>query len=252
MKPALLACFLVFLTGCSLFDENEDPANWSAERYYQSAQDALKLSDYQMAIQRLEDLEVRYPFSSYTAQGQLEIAYAYYKYDEPELAITAAERFIKLYPRNKNIDYAYYIMGLSNFNRGLSSIDFVLGLDPSKRNPKSATDAFLSFELLITRFPDSQYVADSKQRMIYLRNRLAETELHAARYSIARGAHLAAVTRAKHVIEAYPQSQAIPDALAIMLESYQALEINDLAEDTLAILKLNYPDHPAVAKALKQ
>ncbi len=251
MKPALLAFLLLSLTGCSLFDENEDPANWSAERYYQSVQDALKISDYQIAIQRLEELEIRYPFSSYATQGQLEIAYAYYKYDEPELAITAAERFIKLYPRNKNIDYAYYIMGLSNFNRGLSSLDFILDLDPTKRDPKSATDAFFSFEQLISRFPDSQYVDDAKQRMIHLRNRLAETELHAARYSVARGAHLAAVTRAKHVIETYPQSQAIPDALVIMLESYQALNIDDLADDTLAILKLNYPDHPSIAKLAK-
>jgi len=252
LKPALIATLLLCLSGCTLFDETEDPSNWTAQRYYEEAKAALDIGDYQMAIQHLEDLEIRHPFSSYTTQGQLEIAYAYYKFDEPESAIAAAERFIKLYPRNEHVDYAYYIIGLSNFHRGLTAMDFLLDLPPSKRDPKPALDSFMSFEQLISRYPDSVYVPDAKQRMIYLRNRLAETEMHAARYFVARGAHLAAINRAKYVIEHYPQSQAVPDALALMMTSYQVLHIDDLAQDTREILALNYPKHPSLDKTAKQ
>ena len=234
----LLTTFL--LGGCATTDL--DPSKWPAERFYNEAKEALSDGDYETAIKRFEDLEIHHPFSNYTQQAQLEVAYAYYKYDEPDSAIAAADRYIKLYPRADNVDYAYYLRGLVDFERGLASLDLALGLDVTKREPKSAKSAFTYFEELIKRFPNSQYVEDAKLRMIDLRNRLATYELYVADYYMRRGAYLSAVNRCKEVLENYPQTPAIPDALVIMVQAYRQLGINDLAEDALKVLQLNYPD----------
>ncbi len=238
-----LGLAILLSSGCSIFQSDENQGRWSAERYYHEAQSALEIGDYQAAINHLEDLEIQYPFSRYTSQGQLEIAYAYYKFNEPESALAAAERFIKLYPRHEHVDYAYYLKGLANFERGVSSLDLLLDLETTRRDPKPALESFRAFEQLIRRFPDSDYVADAKQRMVYLRNRLAQYELYIARYYMRRGAPLAAVNRSKQLLETYPRTPSIPEALALMSEAYLALDLKDLAEDTQKILQANYPDY---------
>lgn len=231
----------LLLGGCASVDI--PPSEWPAKRFYNEAQESLAIGDFENAIKHFEDLEIHHPFSQYTQQAQLEVAYSYYKYDEPDSALSATDRYIKLYPRANNVDYAYYLRGLISMERGISNFDLWLGLDQTKRQPQTFKDAFYYFEELITRFPNSDYANDAKQRMIHLRNHLAENELHSARYYMKRGAYLSAVNRVKYVIENYPQTPAIPDALAIMVKAYQELGVNDLADNALEILKLNYPDH---------
>ena len=238
LTSLLLATLL--LGGCATTDL--DPSKWAAERFYREAKEALDGNDYEIAIKRYEDLEIHHPFSPYTQQAQLEVGYAYYKYDEPDYAIAAADRYIKLYPRAGNVDYAYYLRGLASYERSLSTLDLALGLDATKREPKSAKNAFIYFEELITRYPNSPYGDDAKRRMIDLRNRLAAYEMHVADYYMRRGAYLSAANRCKEVLENYPQTPAIPAALLTMAEAYRQLGINDLADDTLQVIKLNYPD----------
>jgi len=238
--PVLL---LTLLVGCA---STSNPDTWPASEFYGQAQESMSIKDYQTAIKHYEDLEIHHPFSPYTQQAQLEVAYAYYKYDEPDSAIAAANRYIKLYPRTKDVDYAYYLRGLVSFERSMSSLDLTLGLDFSKRQPKTAKDAFQYFEDLIKRYPDSKYVNDAKQRMLDIRNKLAQYELHAANYYFRRGAYLSAAKRAQYVLANYPQTPAIPDALIIMIKAYRQLGINDLADDAFKVFKLNYPDHEAI------
>lgn len=240
----LLTLTTLLLAGCAT--TKDDPSTWSAQRYYEEAQKAMNAEDYQTAIKHFEDLEVRHPFGPHTEQAQLEIGYAYYKFDEPESAIAAADRFIKLYPRHKNVDYAYYIKGLANFNRGLSSFDLFLGLDPTARDPKPARDAFRNFSDLTQQFPNSRYADDARQRMLHLRNHLAQYELHVADFYLRRQAYLAAANRGKYILETYPQTPAVPQALSIMVQSYRQLQLNDLANDALTVLKLNYPNSSAL------
>ncbi|ALP52856.1 hypothetical protein Tel_06630 [Candidatus Tenderia electrophaga] len=234
---------LALLSGCA---STQDPSTWSAKRFYDEARDAMEVEDYQSAIKYYEDLEIHHPFSPFAQQAQLEVIYAYYKYDEPESAIAAADRYIKLYPRAADVDYAYYLRGLVSFERGMGSLDLWLGLEADRRQPQSARNAYRYFEELIKRFPDSRYVADAKQRMLHLRNQLARYELNVADYYFRRGAYLSAANRAKYALENYPQTPAIPDALVIMIKAYRRLGVADLAADALEVMQLNYPDHEAL------
>lgn len=206
---------------------------------YNEAKTTLKEESYESAIKQFESLQSRYPYGRYAQQAQIEIAYAYYKQNEAESAISAADRFIKQYPNNPHVDYAYYLKGLANFHGEIG----LLGLlgDPTERDPKAAQDSFAAFKDLVARFPGSKYVPDARLRMQYLINALAKYEIHVASYYQRRGAHIAAVNRAKEVLTQYPNSPATRDALLILVKSYDAIGMKDLRDDAQRVLGKNFP-----------
>ncbi|ADE13775.1 outer membrane assembly lipoprotein YfiO [Nitrosococcus halophilus Nc 4] len=247
-----LSLFLVlWLGGCSwLGKPQEQPeADWNVERYYSEAKAALNSGNYQQAITLYEQLEARYPFGVYAQQALLESAYAYYKFDEPESALAALDRFIRLYPLNPHMDYAHYLKGLVNFHRGIGLIEKYIPRDESQRDPESARDALKDFRTLVKRFPDSRYAKDGAQRIVYLRNRLAQHEINVAQYYMRRGAYIGAINRAKYVVENYQRTPTVPEALTIMARGYKVLGLDELAEDTLRVLETNFPGHPGIAQA---
>jgi len=205
---------------------------------------------FDTAIDYYEKLEARYPFGQFAQQALLESAYAHYKDDSPELAVAAADRFINLYPRHPNVDYAYYIKGLSNFNRNFGFFQRYIPTDREQRDQAAALQAFNDFAELLKLFPDSKYAEDSRQRMVYLRNSVAEYDVHVGRYYIKRGAYLAAVNRGRNVVENYPKTSAVPNALAVMLVGYTLLDMEKLAQDTRRVIELNYPEHPILKESI--
>jgi len=236
--PLMLSLGLIACS-TSAIDDPDETIHWTAEKFYKEAKDALKIGDYQSAIDYLEKLEARYPFGRYAQQAQLEIAYAYYKFDESESAISAADRFIKLHPRNPNVDYAYYLKGLASFPSENNFLEDMMDKDQSKLDPGAARRSFDYFSVLIQNYPNSKYVEESKKRMQFLRNNLAKHELNVANFYIRRGAFVAAANRAKYILENYQQTPSIPDALTILREAYTKLNMADLADDTGRIIKLN-------------
>lgn len=213
---------------------------------YSEAKTALDDANYSQAITKLEALQSRYPYGRYAQQAQLELAYANYKLNEPLSAISAADRFIKQYPNNPHVDYAYYIKGLSNFNVDIGLLGTLAGQDPTERDPRAAQDSFDAFKDLVTRFPGSKYAPDSRLRMQYLVNALAKYEIHVASYYQRRGAHISAVNRAKNVLAQYPNSTSAKDALSILVKGYDALGMPQLRDDAQRVLDLNFPQ-PAPA-----
>lgn len=239
MRQLAIILLSVLIASCAMFsDDNEKSEDWQAQRFYEEGKAALKIGDYQTAIKHFEDLESRFPFGSYAQQAQLELAYAYYKYEEPESAIAAADRFIKLYPRHEAVDYAYYLKGLARFPTP-GALDKWFKIDDAERDPGSSEQAFQYFSELVERFPQSKYAPDAIQRMVFLRNYLARYELATARYYFKREAYVAAVNRAKHLLERYPQSDSVPAALELMAEAYEKLNLKDLAADARRVLELN-------------
>ncbi len=247
----------MLLPACGLLPEVQDETKgWSAQKLYTEAKSEMADGGYEKAIQYFEKLEARYPYGRYAQQAQIEVAYAYYKSNEPASAIAACDRFIKLHPNHPNVDYVYYLKGLVNFNDDLGLLGALsekvaetsetlaplAKQDATERDPKAAREAFDSFKELTTRFPDSKYTPDAIARMKYLVNALASHEVHVARYYYKRGAYIASVNRAQSVLQQYPQAPAIEEALTIMVKDYDALGMNDLRDDTLRIMRKNFPN----------
>ncbi len=248
IKKAFLILMLASLAACSTMDlvtpidTPDKTANWSAADFYDEAKKSLDDENYINAIELYEGLESRYPFGQYAQQAQIDLAFAYYKNDEPESAIATANRFIRIHPRHKNVDYLYYLKGLINFNRGIGFLERYLPTDKSQRDPGAAIESLDDFATLIRRFPNSQYVADSKQRIIALKSNLALHELNVANYYMKRKAYVAAINRAKNIIEQYQNTTAVPRALLLMVDAYQHINMNDLAADAQRVYDLNYPN----------
>lgn len=243
MKRSVALILALLLSACAIFGdptEIDETKGWTVQRINSEAEKALKDRDYDKAIKYYQIIESRYPHGRYALQAELEVAYAYYKKGEAASAIAAADRFIKLHPHHPNVDYLYYLKGLATFNeRGI--VDKLTAQNISDRDPKSLRESFASFKELVTRFPESKYVKDAQARMVYLVNTLAEHEMFVARYYMKREAYLAAVNRCKFVLENYPQTPAVEEALVTMISAYDLMGLEDLKQDALRVLKTNYP-----------
>jgi outer membrane protein assembly factor BamD len=243
MKRSLVVLLLLLVSGCGILPEVQDETkNWSAQKLYTAARDEMNDANYSKAIKYFENLEARYPYGSYAQQAQLEIAYAYFKDNEPVSAIAACDRFIKLHPNHPNVDYAYYLKGLTNFNEDQGLLAAIADQDLTERDPKALNEAFEAFSELVKRFPDSKYAPDAAARMKYLVNAVSSHEVHVARYYMKRGAYVAAANRAAYAVKHYPQAPAEEEALAILVLAYEGMGITDLHDDALRVLKLNFPD----------
>jgi outer membrane protein assembly factor BamD len=239
----------VILTLSACASWKEDPTrNWSASQLYGEAKAALDGGSYDQAVEYYELLEARFPFGRFAQQAQIEIPYAYYKAGESEAALVAVDRFIQLNPRHPNLDYAYYLRGLINFNRDQGLLTNIFPMDPAELDTKPLNQAFQDFSRLVNEFPESRYAADSRQRLIFIRNALAAHEVRVAEFYMERRAWVAASQRARYVVERYQGAEVMPQALAILVQSYQALDLADLAEDTMAVLELNYPQQAAMLR----
>ena len=247
--PALLAaCLLV--VGCSSTPEDKT-ANWTNDRIYSEARDELSGGSYDKAVPLLEKLEGRAAGTPLAQQAQLEKAYAQYKAGDKAQAISTLDRFMKLHPASPALDYALYLKGLVNFNDDLGMFSWLSRQDLSERDQKAAKDSFEAFRDLSTRFPDSRYAPDARQRMVYIVNSLAQYEVHVARYYYQRGAYVAAIGRAQSAIADYQNVPAIEEALYILIKSYDALGMTQLRDDTQRVMDTTYPQSKSGVSGIK-
>ncbi len=244
LLPALALTLAV--AGCASLDEKEATRNWTPKQFYDTAHEAVDGKDYDTATKYFELLVARYPFSPQAQQGMIELGYSYYKSGEPDSAISTLDRFLKLFPGHAHADYAWYLKGLTNYNRADSLFDRFMSVDDSQRDPGAARNSFQDFDTLVRKYPDSRYVEDARSRMAYLRDRLAYYEVHVADWYWRRGAYAACTNRARYVIENYASAPATPDALSLMAACYGKLGMQTLESDAQRILALNAPQHPGV------
>ncbi|TVP88504.1 MAG: outer membrane protein assembly factor BamD [Thioalkalivibrio sp.] len=237
----IVLAVILTVSGCAAL--RDDPtADWSASQLYGEAKAALDSRNYQQAVEYYELLEARFPFGRFAQQAQIEIPYAYYKAGEAEAALAAVDRFVQLNPRHPNLDYAYYLRGLINFDPDQGFLSRIFPMDPAEMDTGPLEQAFQDFGRLVSEYPESRYATDARQRMVFIRDALAAHELRVAQFYIERRAWVAAVQRARFVVERYPGAAVMPQALAILYQSYEALDLDDHAENTLAVLELNHPD----------
>lgn len=252
MKPfKVLIVFVLFLTliACAKWGKEDDDDNgpykgMSAKQLYAASQQSLVKEQYANASKQLEAMETMYPFSNYAEKAQLNLIYAYYQNNEYASAAATAERFIHLYPRSRQVDYAYYMRGLANFQQTRGTFSTVLPLDEAWRDPGSQAQAYADFSTLVQKFPTSRYRANALQRMIFLRNMFAQRELHTANYYYDHKMYVAAAERASYLVKNYPQAPSVKSALGILYRSNLALGLTKAAQDTLAAYQLTYPNQP--------
>jgi len=251
-RIALLTLSAVLaLSGCKK-DEFDLDDGKSAEQLYSEAKNLLDKENYQAAVRGYKKLQTRFPFGRFAEQAQLEMAYAFYKAHQPEQALATADRFIRTYPTHPNVDYAYYIRGLTNYEQRVGFLEKMMPTRIRDRDQAAARDAFLDFDELVRRFPDSRYAPDARQRMIYLRNALSYYEIDVARYYLRRKAYVAAANRARYLLQTYPGTPEEGDALEILNIAYTKLDMPELADDAMRVLKLNFPNHPYVTGERKK
>jgi len=238
----------VALGGCAWFGDKVDPhKDWTATQYYQAAKEEFDAHNWEAAIKLYEQLQSKFPYGRFAQQSELEVAYAYYKQGETAQAISALDKFMKLHPNHPNLDYAIYLKGLVNFKEDLGILARWISQDLADRDPKAARDSFEAFKDLVTRFPDSRYAEDSRERMAYLVEALARHEVRVARYYLTNGSYVAAINRAQESIVRFPNSSTHREALEVMIEAYDRMGMHDMRDDTRKVLAKNYPQDKMAA-----
>ncbi|GAA5217000.1 outer membrane protein assembly factor BamD [Corallincola platygyrae] len=251
MRKFLLPLALIaLLSACSNSNQTvERVPEKSPAALYQDAQEALEVGNFLTSIQTLEALASRYPFGPYAHQTQLDLLYAYYKSGQTAQALATADRFIRLNPTHPDNDYVYYMRGLVNVEADGEILHDLLGIDRSDRDPGLIKQAFDDFSKVVSRYPDSKFAPDARQRMIFIKERLARHELSVANYYIEREAYIAAANRGRYIIETFGDTRASEGALEVMVRAYEKLGLDDLKADAEATLRLNFPDNELVSKS---
>jgi outer membrane protein assembly factor BamD len=249
--PSLVAVGIAVLLSACATVEADKTIGWSPNKIYSEAKDEMSAGAYDRAVNLFEKLEGRAAGTPLAQQAQIEKAYAYYKTGDKAQALATLDRFIKLHPASSALDYALYLKGIINFNEDLGLFSFLSRQDLSERDQKAAKESFESFKELSTRFPDSRYTVDARQRMVYIVNSLGQYEVHVARYYYSRGAYVAAINRAQATLADYSNVPAVEEALYIMVKSYDALGMAQLRDDTQRVLTINYPNSQYSASGFK-
>lgn len=243
LSLSLVATMAILLAACSTSTEPSDAYKGeTSHEIYLHGRAALQNRDYGEGIKRFEALDVQYPFGADTQSAQFFIIYAYYMKEEYPLAYSAADRFIRLYPTYPYLDYAYYLRGLSDFYLNMGVMERTFSIDLAKRDSTQLQKSYNDFSELVERFPESRYAPSAHQYMVYLRNLMARHELQVAQYYYDHRAYVASAARASDVVAHYQGAPAVPSALALMVKSYHQLGETKLEQDSLSVLKYNYPN----------
>ena len=244
LSKVLLSTAILVLAGCSSSPDDEDLviANQGAQALYEDAKEKMKVGNFNAATATLSALDSRFPFGPLSHQVQLDLIYSYYKTSKTEQALATIDRFTRLNPNHSDVDYAFYMRGLSNMEADRNLFQDIVGIDRSDRDPSRSRQAFEDFRSLIEKYPNSKYAADAQKRMLHIKSRLAKYEIIIARYYMRREAFVAAANRGRYVLEYYSDTNHVQQALEIMVECYDQLKLDELKNNAMKTLKLNYPD----------
>ena len=248
-RKYLLTCLIItcLLSGCSFLDkmleEEDTTVGLTAAELYGEGKEFLNLEDFNNAIKYFEVLESRFPFGKYSTQAMLDLSYAYYASEQRDKAIIEINRFIRLYPNHPEVSYAYYLRALANFDKDANVLTRFFGYDPSRYDVTALKESFNDFSIVVNRYPETKYADDSLNRLIYIRNQIARNELYIAEYYSKRSAHVAAIERIKYMLENYGGTPSTEKGLLILVESYNNLNMRQLAFDSARVLKKNYPEY---------
>lgn len=232
------------LIGCSTTEDEQLRENMGqgASELYDSAKEMMDLGNFSAAAEMFSNIDSQFPFGPLSHQVQLNLIYCYYKSAQVDMALATIDRFVRLNPNHASVDYALYMRGLTNMEADDNIFQDLLNMDTSDRDASKSREAFNDFRNLLNKYPDSVYASDAKQRMIYIKSRLARYEIKVAQYYMKREAYVAAANRGRYVLENFPDVPQVQQALEIMVSSYEQLGLDQLRSNAMKALRLNYPN----------
>lgn len=238
---ALASILTLALAACA--SKNEKAA--TPEETYKEAKEELSSGGFDKAIVLLDKVQATAAGTSLAEQAELDKAYAHYKNLENPQALATIDRFIKLYPSSPALDYALYLKGTINFADNTGLLGKWSTQDLAERDQRASRLSFEAYRQLLEQFPNSRYAPDARQRMVYIVNSLAQSEVNIARYYYARGAYVAAINRAQAAISEYRDAPALEEAMGILVRSYDALGLTQLRDDAERVMQKSFPNSGA-------
>ena len=217
----------------------QDEAEPAEVILYRMAQDRMNAQNFMGAVESLARIERFYPFGVYAEQARADLIYAHYMTGDYDQAYAASEKFIRLYPRNTNIDYAYFMKGMTGYYADDGLLGNIFSLSLAKRDISGAMQSYADLTEFLIRYPESEYIDSARERLIFLRNLIASSELDGAEYYMKRGAYLAALKRANYVLKNIPNSTETERALDIMKRSFIELGYEEYAEIISSVEVIN-------------
>lgn len=235
----------MFLAACAsdadldlaTYVEQTDPA----DVLYNQGLANLEAGRMKEAAAKFDAVDRQHPYSEFARKSMVMSAFAQYRQGNYDEAITAGKRYVNLYPSTPDAAYAQYIVGLSYFRQ----------IRDVTQDQKESRRAIEAMEEVVARWPDSEYVEDAKEKIRFARDQLAGKEMQIGRYYLERREYLAAIKRFRYVVEQYPNTRHVEEALARLTESYYAMGLTSEAQTAAAVLGHNYPDSQWYADTYK-
>lgn len=193
------------------------------------------------AARKFEAIDQQHPFSEYARKALVMRSFVNYRNGQYQDAINGASRYLNLYPESEDAAYAQYIVGLA-YSKQIPAVT---------QDQKPAIRTIEAMQAVVTKYPDSEYVEDAEAKIRFAKDQLAGKEMQVGRYYLERKEYLAAVTRFRSVVEQYPNTNQVEEALSRLVESYFAMGITAEAQTAAAVLGHNYPDSQWYADSYK-
>ena len=236
MKNYFLIFFFIFLYSCSQKSEEVttkvkgDSLEIQMIEAYNAGVEALDMGDALFAAKKFNEAELLYPQSDWAPRSSLMASYAYFQFGYYSNSVDELERFINLYPKDKNLDYAYYLLAMNYYE---SIVD-------EKKDLKPLTEAKRYFNLIIKEYPDTDYALDGRYKLKLIEDILAAKEIYIARYYIKKEKWIAAVNRLKFIVNNYGTTIFVEEALHRLVEIYYILGLEGEARKYAKTLGYNY------------
>ncbi len=238
-RLAMVILFAVSLAGCAssslgdMFSSEEKPKEEkSAAQIYSEGDKLMDEGSWKEAAGKFEDVDKNYPYSPEARRAMVMSAYAHYQHGELPKAVAAARRYLTLHPGTNEAPLAQHIIASAYFDR----------MNGPQRDQSDTEKAVTELEVLVRRYPDSRYAPQARKRLKIAQDLLAAKEMSVGRYYLKQGNYAGAINRFRTVVEKYPQTAHVEEALSRLTESYMALGIKSEAQTAAAVLGHNFPE----------
>ena len=208
----------------------EKKLNLQAIEAYKEGMKALEEGDSLFAAKKFNEVEILFPQSELAPKSALMAAYSYYIQDYYQDAVSELQRFIKVYPLHKSIDYAYYLLAISYYEQ----------IVDEKKDLQSIINAKETFSFLIKKYPNTDYALDSTFKVGLIDDILASKEMYIGRYYFDKKKWIAAINRFRTVVDEYDTTIYAEEALHRLVEVYYRIGLVEEAEKYAVVLGYNY------------